>query len=249
MKFAVCVVSAAAAAGVSVPALPAAADVVVLGASRDNTLYESGTGALSNGLGESLFAGNNGQNQRRRGVLMFDVAGAVPAGATVTGVELILQVTSSGTDGVSAVSLHRLLADWGEGSTDASGGEGGGGPSTPGSATWVHRFFDGQTWAAAGGDFAAAASASAGVGVSGAHSWSGAGMVADVQAWVDAPGSNYGWILVGDESTASSSKRFGSRENPMMELRPVLRVEYIPAPGVAAAGLGAAGVVLRRRRR
>lgn len=249
MKFAVCVMSAAAAAGVSVPALPAAADVVVLGASRDNTLYESADGALSNGLGEGIFTGNNGQGQHRRAVLMFDVAGAVPAGATVTGVELTLWVTSSGSDSVSTVSLHRLLADWGEGTTDAPGGEGGGGPATPGSATWVHRFFDSVAWETPGGDFAAAASASAGVGIEGeAAVWTGAGLVADVQGWLDDPGSNFGWIMVGDESGSSTSKKFASREHGSAELRPVLRVTYVPRPG-AAAVLAMAGAWGRRRRR
>jgi hypothetical protein len=53
-------------------------------------------------------------------------------------------------------------------------------------------------------------------------------MAADAQAWLDTPASNYGWILVGDESTSSTAKRFDTREFPNPATRPVLTVEFSP---------------------
>ena len=51
-------------------------------ASRDNTLYENGGGALSNGSGNYLFAGNTNGQGLRRALVHFDVAGGIPAGST-----------------------------------------------------------------------------------------------------------------------------------------------------------------------
>ena len=39
-----------------------------------------------------------------------------------------------------------------------------------------------------------------------------------------------GWILVGDESTAPTAKRFSSRENSASAQRPYLTVDYAPPP-------------------
>ena len=49
-------------------------------------------------------------------------------------------------------------------------------------------------------------------------------MVADVQGWLDNPTTNYGWILAGDESGATSAKRFATREITIPEFRPRLIV-------------------------
>ena len=51
-----------------------------------------------------------------------------------------------------------------------------------------------------GGDFSATVSASQSVGAIGQYTWSSAQMVADVQSWLDNPASNFGWLVLGDES-------------------------------------------------
>ena len=114
--------------------------MVQLAPSKDNTLYESGTGALSNGAGDFLFAGQTQNfNLTRRAVLSFDlVAAGIPAGATVTSVTLEMDVSRSQQANTENVSLHRLTQDWGEGTSNASANEGGGAPSTTGDATWIH---------------------------------------------------------------------------------------------------------------
>jgi hypothetical protein len=215
----------------------APAETAIVPAAADDTLIESPTGALSNGAGPAFFVGRTSQsaNYRRRGVIRFDVAAALPAGAIVRRVELALTATPSNPQPIE-IGLHRVLADWGEGESSASGGSGA--PSAPGDATWIHTFYDDAFWESAGGDFAAEASAEREVGDAGEIVWdSTPAAVADVQAWLDDPGSNHGWLLLGDESAPTSSKRFASREAEDESARPQLVVDYEPpCPALALEG-------------
>src|SRR5438132_6148091 len=158
------------------------ADVVNINPSKDNTLYEfvPADGDLSNALGFHFFAGETGMGELRRGVLAFDIAGSIPAGSTITGVTLSMNMSRTPTGVAYPVELHKLLADWGEGTSQASGEEGDGEPATPNDATWRHRFFDTIFMAAQGGDFSATVSASQSVSVVGPYTWSSPQMVADV---------------------------------------------------------------------
>jgi hypothetical protein len=194
---------------------------------KDNTLYEfdPAEGDHSNGAGFHFFAGENAMGEIRRGVLAFDVAGRIPAGSTITAVSLSMNMSMTPT-GARTVELHKLLADWGEGTSHAPSGEGDGAPATPNDATWRHRFFDTIFWATQGGDFSATVSASQSVGSVGQYTWSSAQMVADVQSWVDNPASNFGWLVLGDESAAATAKRFDTRESASP---PVLTIEFIRA--------------------
>jgi hypothetical protein len=51
-------------------------------------------------------------------------------------------------------------------------------------------------------------------------------LVQDVRLWWSAPERNFGWILIGDETTPQTAKSFASRESPEPALRPVLEVTY-----------------------
>lgn len=216
-------------------AWPAFADTVTIPASRDNTLYESATGIVSNGAGPTMFVGRNASssNFRRRALVRFDVAGSVPAGSTITAATLTLNMSQAALPGGQPVELHALLADWGEGASNAGTSGGAGAAATAGDATWIHRFFNTDLWAAAGGDFAAGASASQAVGVEGPYSWSSAGLVADAQAWLDTPSSNHGWLLLGNETASQSVKRFDTREAVSESARPKLTLEFT-LPGTPA---------------
>ncbi len=115
--------------------LPAwAQNEVTLEPSKDNTLYQQPSGTLSNGQGENIFAGRTNGGLRRRALLAFDVAGTVPVGVAIDSVKLTLTLTAT-IVGAQPVSLHRVLADWGEGASDAPDNEGQGGPAAPGDAT------------------------------------------------------------------------------------------------------------------
>jgi hypothetical protein len=229
----------------------ARAQTVTLGASQDNTLIEDAAGALSNGLGAHLFTGRTFKGPGadiRRALLAFDVAGAVPAGAQVTQAKLTLHLSKT-QFGPMPGTLHRVLADWGEGASKATGDEGAGAPAQPGDATWLHTFYPGSFWSKPGGDFAATASALEMMDGVGEYTWTSAQLAADVQAWLDDPGANYGWVLIGDESTGGTSKRFDSRENPNPDYRPRLEISYVPEPATAALLMSGAGAALRRRKR
>jgi hypothetical protein len=215
-------------------AQPVAADQVVLESVRDNTLYESVGGDASNGAGDFMFAGQ--ASGRRRALVRFDVTAALPAGATVTAATLALHCSRSPLGAPNtAIGVHRLLADWGEGSSDAGDPGGDGAESTAGDATWVHRFYADSTWTAAGGDFVAAASASATIGTVGDYAWTSPGLAADVQVWLDAPAAQFGWILIGSEGGATNSRRFDTREHATAGFRPRLTIDYIPPVAVHPA--------------
>lgn len=205
---------------------------VTIGPSKDNTLYEDITGALSNGAGESFFVGRvnlTGQTLIRRGLLAFDVAGSVPSGATILGVTLTLKMSLT-ISGDQTIGLHRALADWGEGT---SVGSGMGAPSTPGDATWIHTFFNTSFWSTAGGDFSPTPSATRQVSGVAFYTWASTpGLVSDVQAWLDSPSTNFGWLILGNETTFPTSKRFETRENSIPGNRPMLTIDYTPPLGV-----------------
>lgn len=199
---------------------------------KDNTLYEDTTGNTSNGLGQYMFAGRTaaGSNEKiRRAVIQFDIAGNLPSNATITQVTLTLNMsrTQAGTE---TVDLHRLTTDWGEGSSNASGQEGGGTQSTLNDATWIHNFYSSSQWNTAGGDFTSTASASQSVGGIGNYTWSSGQLVTDVQDMLDNPNQNFGWVLIGNESTGSTTKRFDTKDHPTAANRPELEITYTLPP-------------------
>ena len=196
-------------------------------ASKDNTMYEStapfnfSSSELnkSNGNGDFLFAGRINTNNNgliRRGLIQFDIAGNIPAGATITNVNLRLYCSQTITiPSVSNanISLHRVQQDWGEGSSNASGQEGGGANAQTNDATWLHTFFDAGTWTQVGGDFLATPSATTNVGNRDLfYNWSGTGMASDVQHWLDNASQNFGWAIIGDETQVATAKRFDTHE-------------------------------------
>ena len=208
-------------------ALPAAvAETVTIEASRDVTLIEHPDGALANGAGPVWFVGRTAQpvNGVRRALVTFDVAGTLPDRAIIESVSLTLFMTPSNSD-PRVIRLYRALADWGEGPSSSSGG--GGAPSRPGDATWIHTFWQTDFWVHSGGQFLGRASAELEVGSSGLYTWqSTVHLVQDVRLWSVSRERNFGWILIGDETAPQTAKSFASRENPNPMLRPVLEITY-----------------------
>src|SRR6266566_3200450 len=210
----------------------ASAAIINIFPSKDNTLYEfdPAEGDVSNALGTHFFTGETNMGELRRGVLAFNIAGIIPPGSTITGVSLSMNMSRTLSDTARIVELHKLLADWGEGTSHAPGEEGDGAPATTNDATWRHRFFDTIFWAMQGGDFSATVSASQVVGPVGQYTWSSAQMVEDVQSWLDNPSSNFGWLVLGDESTNTTAKRFDTRESASPPVLTILYTEPTPSP-------------------
>ncbi len=206
----------------------AIADVVTIGAAKDNTLYQENPGN-TNGGGPGLFAGPNGVSFQFHGLIAFDLAGSIPAGSTINSVQLRLDVTQT-QSGPLSVELHRALQDWGEGTAVGAGTGGGqGAPATPNGteATWSHAFYNTVPWTNAGGDFDAAVTTSTSVGAIGSYTWpSTSTFVAEAQAYLNAPATNFGWFVI--LPTGGPAKRFASREYPVASQRPELTVDYTP---------------------
>ena len=209
---------------------------VDLQAVADNVLYESASGNVSNGLGKYLYAGNGTNGLRRRAVVAFDVS-SLPSTALVQSASLKLYC-NQGNGGPVAVALHRLLQSWGEGTSDATGDEGTGAAATANDATWLHRYYPTLFWTTAGGTFSPSPSATLDVGSGGVlYSWTSAALAADVQAWVDAPASNFGWVVIGYEVDSTKTKRFDSCQGSTAANRPVLHVTYQPVAPTGACCL------------
>ena len=216
------------------PRRAAEAFVATIPASRDATLY-SEAGDRANGGGQHLFAGESMLGPLRRALVAFDVAGTLPAGSTINAATLRLNLTR-GMPTAADVAVHRVQADWGEGTVVAAGEEGMGAAAGAGDATWTDRLFGTSTWAAPGGDFAPGASATATIGTTfGYYEWTSPALAADVQAWLDTPATNFGWILIGNEATAGIVKRFESRESSTAGTRPELVVDFTPLPSSSGA--------------
>jgi hypothetical protein len=193
-------------------------------AQQDSTLYEDATGMTANGSAPLGFTGGNSSALKRRYLIQFDVASAIPAGSTITSARLELTVEkypNFATD--SNYGAHLVPVAWGEG---PSIGTGMGTPAQPGDATWLHTFYPGTLWSNTGGDFTAVASGSSPMNALGLHSISSAGLAADVQGFLDNPTSNFGWAIKSDTESSRTTRGFKSREVGAGNGSPVLVVDY-----------------------
>jgi len=250
------------------------ADMITLLPSKDNTLIQTTNPAaqLSNGLGD-IFVGRTNQDGQgpatisiRRGLLAFDIAGNIPSGATITSVSLILRDVM-GLNGDHIVGLHRVLQDWGEGTSFQNGGMGA--TATNGDATWLYRFYNSANpgsslaWTTAGGDFDPTASAGAlisdDLGGGQLFTWSSTGnpqFLTEVQNMLDDPSSNFGWLLLGDELAGQTAKRLNGGESLAFPNQPpVLVIEFtvaaVPEPStwlLLTSVAVAVGLVRAKRR-
>ncbi|MGH7955891.1 MAG: hypothetical protein ACREH8_02635, partial [Opitutaceae bacterium] len=71
---------------VTLPSPSTRAASVTLTPGKDNTIYGSGDANLSNGAGQFIFAGSSGAGRVLRGLIAFNLAGQIPAGATINSV-------------------------------------------------------------------------------------------------------------------------------------------------------------------
>jgi hypothetical protein len=221
----------------------ARADQLILPASKDNSLFSQGV--LSDGAGPTTFVGATNGHGLRRALIAFDLS-TIPADASID--SALLSLTVESFHGTQTITLHRLLQDWGEGTSNSGEFGGAGAPATEGDATWDYHHYSienaPQPWINPGGDFVTTASAS-GTAAAMVFELNSMQMAADVQMWRSSPASNFGWILVGDENQPGAADRFASREHFKPERVPTLTVNFsLPTPqwNVDADGSwGAAG--------
>lgn len=221
-------------------AWPAQGQTVDLAPVADAAIYEPDDDCSSptvdlaaNGRGDGLFVGRTGAPAGlllRRSLLRFDVASALPAGATIESATLSLTVDKVPDEpGGFTTRLQALDVSWNEGPTESPPPGGAGDPAATGDVTWCDREVGTAQWTTAGGDF--------GVEVDGSVLMTGLGsyvfpsspaMVATVQSWLDDPANNHGWVVRGGESFVRSAKRLVSREAGSGG--PILTLTYSVAP-------------------
>jgi hypothetical protein len=221
------------------------AETAVIGASKDSAIFQSHPSNAGGGS-PGIHAGTNNNGSIRRGLIAFDVGGAVPAGSTINSVQLTMYLGNAPSGNPTTIGLHKLDKDWGEGTAGSSAtslsGTGNGFPASAGDATWSHAMLGSIAWAnpGAGGDFNSTASSGAIVAalVNTPFTWNSTpALVADVQNWLDTPAANFGWVLANaNESALTTQRIFYSRSavsdsngNPLDPAwRPTLTVTYSP---------------------
>ena len=174
----------------------------IINPGQDNTVAQE-LPDNSSGACDSIFSGMIDiatLDGARRALLQFDIAGNIPENSTITSVTLNMAVTRGSNHVDSTFTLHPVTAAWVEG-VEGCGVRGGGqGEPSTGGVTW-------NTMPGSG-----PASGSTLINTT-TPAWnSTAAMVSDVQGWLDNPGTNYGWVLIGDETTKTTTRRFDSRE-------------------------------------
>jgi hypothetical protein len=226
--------------------------VATLVSTQDTTLFQDPQGALSSGSGNQMFVGLTVRtNLIRRAALAFDLA-SLPSDAVITGASLSLYMTRNQA-GDSPINFHRVLQSWSEGASVSAAGQGV--PSEPGDATWIHSSFPsasnpGTLWTTPGGTINPSPSLSA-PGIFDSFTFmtfSGQGLVADLNAWLANPTSNFGWLLRGIEEPGFGARAFATREASNPAERPTLTITYIPTPSTSAIFALAYLAAGRRRR-
>ncbi|MEO7319844.1 MAG: DNRLRE domain-containing protein, partial [Chthoniobacteraceae bacterium] len=184
----------------------ASAATTKIAADADTTVHESFP-ANNFGARATLQAGaTTGASARTRALVRFNVAAAVPPGATILAARLTLTATDAPpvAQTTQPFEIRRLVRPWREGAQSAAAG----GPAAVNDATWSHRLYPNTVWAAAGTDIAAGASAEVAVGAVGSYRIdSTALLIADVQGWLDTPENNYGWAVLGKNESAAQTAR------------------------------------------
>ena len=208
----------------------------------------------NNGASASIFTGLDGMGGVMRGLIRFDLPAELQGRVTVTGAQLSLTTRGLGpNDAIAGTpateSLQAVGEDWAAGNGAGNVqtlfvvGEPCGGAIT--GATWNQRdcAAAGAAWSSAGATVAAATSAQAAAPASAGTAvvWDGtaagnAGMLADVQRWIDTPSANHGWRITSstEAGAPASAQRFYASEAPVTP--PTLTLVYDCKVGWVASG-------------
>jgi hypothetical protein len=247
------------------------ADVAVIPALQDATLFGASPTNNNSSSGPGMFVGSDGMNNPKRGLIEFDIPAFVPAGATITSasLSLVLGMVAGGGGGMAdqtprTIRLFDVTTNWSGGTNGTTGFPGPGFGTTgqgfapnPGDVTWNFAKFNTVPWntPGGGGDFVTTESADTVVSqtLGGTYTWgSTAQMVTDVQGWLDGTSPNFGWLLKNDSEGSSTTfrafyTREGAVEQNVPQDAPELTVTFIgPAavPEPSTAGLTVVSAVI-----
>jgi hypothetical protein len=200
----------------------ARAAIVTLIPSEDSMISENDP-SLTQGTATTINSGTTGPNEgskRNRALLKFDLTAGIPSNATVTSASLKLTITATPPSSTNLwFSLHTVFQDWAQNTV-----------------TWTNRLSPPAPWSVPGGappvDYSSSVSQSNLITGVGSFTFaSSPAMVADLQAWVSNPTSNFGWILICEqEDLEKSVRKFVSRESATAGNRPSLVVQFTAPP-------------------
>ncbi len=170
-------------------------------------------------LNTDLSVGTNGKSQSSRALLKFDIAGNIPSNAVITSSTLTVLVTQAPPPAIavnSVFELRAVLLSWSEAN-----------------ASWNNRLAS-TAWSAPGGttgvDFSSKISQTNLFDDSQTpHTFvSSSNLVADVQNWLQNPGTNFGWVIISEsQGTLYTERTMSSREGSSP---PTLLVQFtLPA--------------------
>lgn len=167
-------------------------------------------------------AWSTGDNTRT--LIRFSGLSNIPASAVVSSVTLELWCSFRTAGGTGTIDIYRATRAW-----------------NVAQATW-NEYATSSAWATAGGrgtgDSAASTSYSGTQSGTGAYkSFSSAGLIADVQAWIDGSVTNDGWLLKNNQDPASAglNDTFGFTSSEGSDgHRPKLTVVYSVGPALSA---------------
>ena len=194
--------------------IPLRADQVAVNPVADSFIKANSFDSPNTG-GSNFVTGTTAQGGIMRGLLRFDLPGVIPAGAVVRSATLTVRVTKAPFGAASSTfELRRVLQSW-----DEVG------------VTWDLRG-PGVPWSVAGAtgavDVAEAVSATVLMNSVGGYTFATApALVADIQAWVNTPGTNFGWLLRSQsEDVPTTARLIASREATAN--KPTLTITYDP---------------------
>ena len=200
--------------------------------SQDNTIY-SNNASNANGLGD-IYSGQNCSNHTRRALIKFDLS-IIPSDATITGVSLKVNVnntSSAAGSGNTTYNIHPLTKHWGEG---GSSGGGQGALALAPDATWTEAVSGGivpDPWNTNGGDYLPSSLSTVDFTISNTdYTFPTTTLfTTKAQSWLNTPSTNFGLILIGDETQACTLRRLGSKEKGTA---PILAVTWEQATNTA----------------
>jgi hypothetical protein len=269
---------------VTVVAPQANAALQTFGSVKDASMFANGSDLDNTAGGNSvIYVGTNSSGSTRRSLVQFDLS-AIPSGSIINSVSLNLRLNgwSGSTFGSDrTIDLSRVTSTWGNGLTasSATAHTGGGGQGTnsvaDGDVSWQFRSWSAsnpspphQAWLTPGGDIAPGLPSASQIISNGnstadlPFSWSGSGLVNDVQSWIDGTNANNGWLLSNASASSGTLLQFYSRE--MNDLgttvgvdestfQPSLTIDFTPIPEPTAfclttMALVGMGVAARRRK-